>query len=349
MKLDVRETDPSDAPAIAEFLAATFGLPPSHPMLDPRQLYWRYWTPMPEWKASRSVVMTRDGEIVAHAGVVYGTLLCDSARLRVAHLIDWSARRDVVGAGRALLMRVRRQTDALIAVGGSAETRALLPVLGFDAIGTATIFVRPLHPWQRVALAPRASWRLGPQFVRSAMWALMARTAVTGDWSAKQLDRVGLGHSHLPLPLARAGRCAMGRTSALFDHALQCPMTPMSLYAVADGQRRTRGYFLLAFAPGQVRLGDCWIDSDEPAAWNSLVGLAVGVARAVESAAEMVAWSSESPMSASLIANGFHRRSRAPIHLMGDSETRTRTQSLRIQMLDNDAIWNHAGVPEFEA
>src|SRR5277367_713063 len=88
---------------------------------------WKYWQERPDWPGPRSYVMTRGSEILAHAALVPGVFATDSQRVRVVHLIDWAARPSATGAGVSLMKHIGRLTDALLAIGGSAQTRKILP------------------------------------------------------------------------------------------------------------------------------------------------------------------------------------------------------------------------------
>jgi hypothetical protein len=149
------------------------------------------------------------------------------------------------------------------------------------------------------------------------------------------------------LPQARAGVAVLERSEALFRYLLSCPIVPMALYALEYGGR-VRGYFLLALAGGQTRLADAWVDSAEMTDWRALVGCAVREARRRGGAAELVAWSSDSRFAQALADNGFHRRFNLPVMLRGGAQAAS-PPALRVQMLDNDALYLYEGRDQFWA
>jgi hypothetical protein len=116
----------------------------------------------------------------------------------------------------------------------------------------------------------------------------------------------------------------------------------MELYAVGEGCS-AEGYFVLAFAPGQARLADCWLDCDAPADWEALVHLAVQQATRRTGVAEVVAICSEPLLAAALQRCGFHARGSRPLLVRAASETRVPAAAIRIQMLDDDAAYRHSG------
>jgi hypothetical protein len=126
------------------------------------------------------------------------------------------------------------------------------------------------------------------------------------------------------------------------SYLLRCPSTPMELYS-AHGNGRPRGYFLLAFAPAQARIVDCWIDSDELADWSALVQLAVEQAKAHAKMAEVVSVCSDPLLGAALLKSGFRVRQAAPMWLRATTGVARPDVSIRFLMADNDAAFLHNG------
>ena len=119
---------------------------------------------------------------------------------------------------------------------------------------------------------------------------------------------------------------------------LVCPIVPMELYALRkDGV--PRGYVLLAFAPGQVRLGDCWLNSQDPADWRALLQWTVQLAMRRSDAAELVTWSNDAVLTRSLLEGGFHARTSQPVQLMLRKGCAALPETLRVQMVDADATY----------
>ena len=101
----------------------------------------------------------------------------------------------------------------------------------------------------------------------------------------------------------------------MMAYFLKCPATPMALFGVErDGS--PRGYFLLAEAPGQVRLVDHSADSSDPDDWLAVVQLAVEQARRYPDAAELVSVGSDPLTCRALSGCGFHARDRLPLRLL---------------------------------
>jgi hypothetical protein len=328
----VRPSTPEDATAIAEVMAGA-GLRSNS---EPQHLHWKYWQERPEWTGSRSYVLTDGKDVLAHGAVVPATRLSDGGRLRMAHLIDWAARRTEFGAGVALLKHVGRLTEALYAIGGSADTMRILPQIGFRTCTTVVGYVRPLSPLNLWREARGAGLRIGARMARSTFWMLTASRPSLKGWSARLLSAGEIDRLSPVLPQPRPGLAVIERGEALFRYTLDCPIVPMALYGL-EYIGRVRGYFLLAFAPGQTRLADACVASDELADWRALVGCALREARRRGEAAELAAWASEPLLMQALIDNGFHRRFSLPVMLRPAAQASS--DPLRIQMLDNDALY----------
>jgi hypothetical protein len=344
MLRSVRPTTPEDAPAIAALLADS-GL---HPHMSRAEMHWKYWQAREDWPGPRSFVMTRDEEILAHAAIVPGNLTWEAGAMRTLHLIDWAARPLTVGAGVALMKHIGRSTDALLAIGGSARTLEIVPELGFQPLGHATAFVRPLNPLRILGGVQGPAWRLLPRTMRSVYWSAIAPHATAADGVVRRVGAEAVDALATDFPVPLDDTATFERSGSMFRHILACPMTPIQMYAWQRG-KRARGYFLLAFAPGQARLADCWTRSLDPDDWRSLVLCAVREARRNADAAELVACASE-PLLARVLENcGFHARGAQPIRYLARANVTLGAARLRVQMIDNDAAYSHQGRAELWA
>jgi hypothetical protein len=344
MRPAARPSTPEDGPAIAELLRQA-GLRPN---LEPESLHWKYWQKRDDWPGSRSFVLARGTELLAHAGIVPGMCAWAGSRVRVIHMIDWAARPDVAGAGVSLMKYISRLADLLLSIGGSAQTRAILPFLGFRPYGVATGYVRVLRPSQILKDRTQSRWRLIPRFARSGLWSLTAPRYGGDGWHAELIDQVAAHSLAACFPIPRGDMAVFERTEALFRYALRCPIALMELYSISRGGP-AKGYFLLAFAPAQVRLVDCWIDSADPADWRALIEQAVRQARGTPGAAELVALASDPTLSQALLKSGFHARRMDPIQLLPSGRIDGAPATLRVQMLDSDSAYHHSGQPAFWA
>jgi hypothetical protein len=297
--------------------------------------------------------MTRGEEILAHAAVVpgaclFGTDRSRGQRARMLHVIDWAARPTATGAGVSLLKHVGQGADALLAIGGSQQTLQLLPHLGFCSVGSATCYVRPLHPARILTPSAHPASTLLPRFARSVLWSLQAPSGNPDGWTVRRVDSSELSRLASVLPAPWPDVMVLERSEALFRYALACPVAPMDLYLV-EQSGKPRGYFLLSFAFRQARLADCWMDSADPADWYVLIQCAVRQAKRHPRAAELAAWASDAELSERLQECGFHARDELPVQIHAPRTPDLTSYTLRVQMLDNDAAYRHRGRNELWA
>jgi hypothetical protein len=339
----IRASTPEDAPAIVELMTEA-GL---HPNRGPRDLHWKYWQARDDWPGARSYVLTDGKDLLAHGALVPGHCACEAGRLRIVHMIDWAARRSEPGAGVLLMKHVGSLVDGLLGIGGSAATLKIMPLIGYRPYGEVTGFVRPLHSLRLLRHPGKPNWKVLARVARSAVWRLTAPRPRRGEWRAQRITVDDLGRL-APVLLTRARASdLLERTEAQMRHALACPIVPMELHGL-ERSGSLEGYFLLAYAPGQARLVDSWVTSDDPADRWALIDCAVREAARHGDAAELTTWANEPLLAQALLECGFRGRFSLPIYLR-PSVAGVAPVGLRVQMLDNDAAYLHSGRPELWA
>jgi len=338
-----RSSTAADEPAIAALLRESLGLAPGHPMAEPTHLHWKYWEPHTNWAGSRSYVYLQDGQVVAHGAVIPNVCLWREQRIKALHVIDWAAKPESGGSGVALMKQIGKLADVIFAVGGSELTQQILPMIGFKECGTTVKrYARPVRPLLRLVNPEYRSWRLAPQVMRGVLWTLTAPSRLGAEWSTHRILADQLAAASIIWPRPKLGTTVFERSSASMSYMLRCPATPMELYSV-HRHGRLRGYFLLAFAPAQARIVDCWIDSDELSEWHATVQLAVGQAKAHVHVAEVVSMCSDPLLEAALVECGFHMRHTTPMWLRAASGVARPDATIRFLMADNDEAFLHNG------
>jgi hypothetical protein len=240
--------------------------------------------------------------------------------------------------------------DAILTASGSQQAWALLPFMGFAQSSTVvTLYARPLRPLLYLHGAQQVPrWRLAARCLRNLLWTLRAPSGAPPAHQARRVAAADVAAAALPWPAAKQGSAVLERSAGLMSYWLQCPAAPMELYAVEHGTR-VEGYFVLAFAPGQARLADCWLDSDTPADWEALVQLAVRHAARRTDVAEVAAICSEPLLARALQRCGFHARGSRPLLVRAGNGVHFPAACVRIQMLDDDAAYRHSGSRELWA
>jgi hypothetical protein len=268
----------------------------------------------------------------------------------VLHVIDWAARARARGAGNALMQHIGELGDAIVTASGSEQAWPLLPLMGFTESNTVvTQYARPIRPllYLQQAEEPRR-WRLAARCLRNMYWALRAPSGAPPARRARLIAPEELAAIRLPWPKAKPGSAVLERSADVMSYWLKCPAVPMELYAVESDAGR-EGYFVLAFAPGQARIADCWLDSEGHADWEALVQLAVRQAARRADVAEVAAVSSEPLLALALQRCGFHARGARPLLVRAGAGVRFPAAGIRIQMLDDDSAYRHSGVSGFWA
>jgi hypothetical protein len=303
---------------------------------------------MPDWSGSRSFVLTDGRDLLAHVAVVPGAIQYGGTRARVIHMIDWAARREAAGAGIRLAKQVAQMSDFVIATGGSHHTRKILPLIGYVECGRISGYARTLSPLGILRRPVPSRWKLLPRMARSLFWSLAAPRSDTAGWQVRRIGLEELEQTCPPLPSRINGEAVFERSPALLRHVLECPIVPIELYGLEKGGR-INGYFLLSYAPGQVRIADMWLASREAADWRTLIHAAVNLARSRRGFAELVVWSSDPSLSRILDNCGFHERLSLPVSMRASPNMAIPRDIMRIQMLDSDAFYLSVGGNELWA
>lgn len=339
MKRIFRPSIPADAPQIAGLLAQV-GLQAN---TDPIHLHWKCWQKREDWPGPRSFVLTAAEEVIAHVNAVPGVLLGGARHARVIHGTDWAARPDAFGAGVSVLRQAGLRADALLSIGGSRHTRSILPQIGFKRREDVTNYVRTLRPSRLFSARALVGWKLLPRFVRSAAWTLTAPRVDTKGWEVRRIYPGELVRIREALPTPTTTMAVMQRSVDLLRHMLACPIVTMELHSL-ERAGAVRGYFLLAFAPRQARLADCWMTSSDPADWRVLIECAVQRARENRDCAEIAAWANDPILSDCLRMCGFHARGTQPVQVMSRGRYAVPNSLIRLQMLDSDAAYLPGGL-----
>jgi len=232
---------------------------------------------------------------------------------------------------------VLQLADSGYVVGGSDMTQRVLPALGFREVGKATRYVRPLHPLKRLTGGGPPSWRTVAQWGRSALWAALAPSASLGGWMTSR-SSADVAGDKLPLSTTDPYSVVFQRTPALFTFLASCPLAQVRL-VIAERNQNARGYFLLAEVPGQVRIVDCWLESNKPSDWRDLYLAAVAEAHACSDAAEVVTMVTDDLRRDALLRAGFHARGHYPIRFFTKNPVLNEVSALRCEMIDSDALY----------
>jgi hypothetical protein len=300
----VHAVEPGDAGAVRAFLASIFGVTTDATFLRADIFDWRYFQPRPDWDGPRSWVVKIEGQIVAHIGVWPLTLRTPTGPVTFVHPLDWAASPAFPGAGILLFRSFLRRTGTVLGLGGSEQSKRLLPSLGFEKLGKVDIYAKwlvrhRLRANTRLATVARQGMRLA----RKLIFRPLAERQFDG-WAAvsvsvfpRQLDEV-------------IDRSESGEHSFLWtgvqslNFVLTCPIRSCKGFLLYQNGR-LRGYFILSRPGNQSRIADLRVDSISPEDWNAAYLVATECAKDDPDAHEVTAYSSTELVKGALEAQGF--------------------------------------------
>ncbi len=298
----IRPTEAGESLRVREFLAGIFGTGIDAPSLRLDLIRWKYYDARPDWAGSRSYVLERGGEYAAHGCVwpmrLFGVDACQ--------IIDWAGAPKAAGAGLLLRREIEKRVTVSVGIGGSEDSRKVMPRAGYKTVAAFRTFVRVLRPFR--------------QFGRRTERTLLLRAAKTARawlWSLPLLPRTPAGWSIDAVTRFRDEDLDTGavRSPELLNYLMACPVVRMHGYVLRKNGR-IAGHLLLADVDSQARIADLQLTAGEREDWAAAVGLATRLA-AQNGASEVVAHSSFEPFSDALRAAAYRERGSEPVFVKG--------------------------------
>lgn len=331
--------NPAERKALVDFLLTTFRLGPEAPFVAGDLIRWKYDDPRPDWQGPRSFVWKDGDAITAHACMWPVTYRLPAGDVAGSYLIDWAAARTSAGAGVALLRSLGRKVDALFAVGGSSDTRTILPKLGYRHIGDLSFYVRVLRPWRQTRTDPfPRGWKAPLRLARSIVWSRSPALAPGPRWSAKPVAAWDASAQPLFDASTRWPFVCTRRTPELMNYFLRCPGAAWSA-ALVLYESTPRGWYVLSRVGGQARIADIWVDSDSAADWGAAYGLALRTAAEDPEACELVASASIPPAMEAAERAGFRFRHAEPIFVLDPKKRFADSAPLNVTFLESDLAY----------
>ncbi|MGA9041775.1 MAG: hypothetical protein WB421_14680 [Terriglobales bacterium] len=330
-------TLPSEQTALAELLQSTF--PASHEVNSflPEVLRWKYFSPHPDWTGPRSYVVKKDESIVGHGGIWPLRFAGANAELSVIHLIDWAASRSATGAGVLLLRKIAGLADLLLTVGGSEETRRILPKLGYQHSGEVKLQVKVVRPWLQFRTASEPGWKAPVRLLRNTLWSLPALPSPPTGWHVSRIARFDSSADPL-LNQPKPETLTSIRTIAGLNHILSCPAATFSAFLIFEGAR-LQGYFVLSQVAGQTRIADIRLAAETPESWKAACVLAARTAAEMPETCEIAAGFSTTLAHEAFEQAGFRVRQTLPIFYHDPRKVLKSVPALDLSLLDSDACF----------
>jgi hypothetical protein len=325
---------PSEQPAIAEFLRTTFHAGPALSSFRPEVLNWKYFSDHPDWDGTRSYVVKRDDRIVAHGGVWPLHFVKVATELKGIHLIDWAASRSATGAGVLLLRRLADMTDVLLTIGGSPDTQAILPKIGYRQVGELKLHARVLRPWSQFRSTTDRSWKAPLRLLRNAMWSVPSLPLPPRGWHVSRIPRFDSTLESI-LDGTMTEVFTSRRTVLGLNHILSCPAASFSAFVVHRLQRPC-GYFLLSQVGKQTRIVDLRVEGEDSEPWMAASIFAMRTAAAIPDTFEVAAGFSMPRINEVLRQIGFRLRGNIPVFCYDPKKLLDAKSVLNVSLLDGD-------------
>jgi Acetyltransferase (GNAT) domain len=329
-----RPSTPEDEPRIIEFLTRVFSLSRDEPFVNPALLRWKYWAPRTDCPDPRSLVIERDGRIVAHAGLWPVTVKTGAARERGVEMIDWASDPQAPGSGVSLLQRFTKSYDFVFSVGGTEGTQTVLPKFGFQVVGDALTWARPLRPFRQILQHQHKDLRLPMRLARNLWWSKTPSRMVEQGWTA--VDAGAQASTKEFISVARE------RDEGFFEYLQQCPAARfLNFYIERSGRRE--GFFALSIVGEQTRLAGLWLENPSPENWRAAFQL-VQSAAWKSGTSELVARCLDEARSTGAQQAGLRLRGQTPVFLFRKS---TGPLPIQFQLCDDDACFLSGRRTEF--
>ena len=339
MIAEPRATEHKDLPALAKFLIRVYKFDPSDAHADERLLAWKYLRPRPGWQGSRSYVLEKDGQIVAHCGVwpmVFRRP--EGETVRSLTLMDWAADPASPGVGVALFRKLMEMAPTSFVIGGAPATRKIIPRIGFQQVGHAGTYAAWLRPWREFRMrrrTTRSALRLFHGLLHDLLNPARALDSPIEGWEAIAVDE--FDNSLLPiLSGSRRSWTFCQRTPADLNYLLECPHGRWRGFLLKR-HGKLAGYFILGRVEWETRLLDLVVDSADAKDWNIACAIVTQAARLDPEACRIRALATVPILALALLHNRYWLQGEEPINLHDPNAALAGAFPVGFQLADGDS------------
>jgi hypothetical protein len=324
-----------DIPELSRFLIGGFGVPATSSFFSPEVLSWKYFDGPnysggprnfdgggnPAGDSACSLIARSAGKIIGHLGICFRQFVVPgdtAAPVSTMHAIDWLGSPAHPGSGTMLMLEAFKASKTQFAVGGSAQSQALFPRLGFEPKARVASFRRVLSPFHRLRTTNQGLFRKWAGATRDAasVWRAGRRPSVWRARSRPVQQAVELRPAPvfteeidcLPRqPSLRIVTCQ--RDHRLLNYLLRYPLSGFSGWTIHTSDRMIGFALLKVTSHGRIQLGkivDCWLDVEDPSCWQVTVAALIDRLRAL-AADDVKCYASNPSLHSALLRNGFHK------------------------------------------
>ena len=328
--LEFAATDSKDLKAVIALLRQSFQVDSGAPLLDPSYLYWKYYQPGPRWEGSRSYVLRKGDEILAHAAIWPLEIRTEKSLLSGIGFGDWASDSKYPGIGLTLLKHLIALSPFILATGGGDITRKILPRMGFQHWADRAVYSKILRPVRQFRTRPRtALWKELLRMSRNFAWSLKPAASLQG-WTAE---------SAMPsdeILSSVENHTGFVHTTPFLNFLLTCPAARFQ-FLVLRKQGVVRGYAVTSSVGGQGRIADIKIRSGDDTSWSAAIASVLRQLKRDPKIAEVMAFGSVPHLDNALKANGFKERDRRPLVVLHPEKTLSGSPVPQLGMLEDDA------------
>jgi len=329
---------PSQQTAVLKFLLDVFDADPRLNSFQPQVMEWKYFLPHPAWPQSRSFLLQKDQEIVGHGGVWPIRFGIGGKTVQAIHLVDWAASPALLGAGVHVLRSISQMAAAMITIGGSGDTRKILPKLGYRSGGVFQRFVRVVRPWLQLRTRTHRDWKTPLKFLRNARDIFAPVPRFPADWKVQRIGQFGAEIESVLMASNSSKEVSSVRTVAGLNYVLACPAAKFSGFIITDASCLI-GYFILANVGHQARIVDVKTQGSDPGRWRAICAAAARTAADDPRVAELVAGTSSEMIGNRWEDLGFRLRRRDPIFYLDLRKLLSPETTLNLNLIDGDVCF----------
>lgn len=336
LNADVCALEAADLPVLRDFLMQAFDIHQSPSNWRDQALQWKCITPHPWWPKTRAFARYRDQQMTAAGVLVPIRMQTPSGVVSCGHVIDWGGSSSAPGAGIQLYLALASIAGPVFGIGGSVDTRKILPRIGARVIQRAAVWSRLLRPLRALKFAPM-DWKTPARLARNVVRSWPSVASPSGDW---HVDRVANFEDAVGVPFPEPDRfraLVPERSVALLNYWLACPCAQVSGYVLRRGSEAA-GYFLLSELEDRCCIADLWVAEDTSEMWTQAYRAAFHAALRDTQASRIVTMNSLEHAGRALASLGF-RKSENDVFLLDPQQKLPSASVVALTMADFDGFY----------
>ena len=332
----LRATGQNDLRALARFLVRVYKFEPSDFHFDPRLLEWKYLYPRSAWQGSRSYLIERDGNIVAHGGICPVSFRLPTGEIVSGlTILDWAADSTIPGLGVTLYRKLMQMAPVSFVLGGAPVTREIVPRIGFRHVGDAPTYAAWLRPWREFRTRSGTNSRSLLRLLHGLAHPVPSRSRLSRRWAFVPVAEFDDSLQPILSGTKRPWTFCQ-RTVADLNYLLKCPHLHMRGFLLTHGGS-VRGYFVIGKSGWEARVLDLVVDSAEVNDWKHACAAITNAALLDQDICRIRILSTLPLLSDGLEWNGYWRQQEEPILLHDPSAALGSAFPVSFQYFDGDS------------